>query len=106
MLHTLRLNGDFVDRHYLTRLCTALPQLRVLNIPDSRFICSGVSELSRLSNLEAVDLSYTVGMGTLTAHLKAPPSLRRCILRHVSDERQQQMVTQLLGPSVEVVIGQ
>jgi hypothetical protein len=103
-LHTLRLSGFLLGSPYFTRLCAALPQLRVLDITSSADISSGVSELSRLTNLEVVALWSREPVCTLTRHLKAPPSLRRCIL-HLCDERQKLEARELLGRSVEVVFG-
>jgi hypothetical protein len=103
-LHTLRLDGNFFDRANLTQLCASLPQLHVLAFSSSRKIGSGLSALTRLTNLEVVDLSFARELvGTLARHLKAPPSLRRCLLSGVGDERRQQRVRRLLGPSAEVV---
>jgi hypothetical protein len=102
-LHTLQLNGDLLNRTYLTRLCAALPQLRVLDVSSSANIGSGVSALSRLTNLEVVDMSATVEVGVLVRHLRAPPSLRRFLYKAPTDQEHRQRIRDLLGPRVRVV---
>jgi hypothetical protein len=102
-LTMLRLNGAFVTRRYVARLCGELPRLERLDVSGSRNVGSGLSALERLTNLEVVDLSNTVGVGQLAASLRVPPSLRLCLLRGLAVTLEEQhRVEQLLGPRVEV----
>jgi hypothetical protein len=101
-LHTLQLNGSFMDGPYLASLCAASPQLQVLDISGSHCIASGLSALALLTALEVVDLSDTVEVHQLERCLRAPPSLRRCHLSFLQPWEQQRAAA-LLGPLVEVV---
>jgi Leucine-rich repeat (LRR) protein len=102
-LRTLRLNGELLNRPYITRLCAALPQLCVLDVSGSANIGSGVSALSKLTNLEEVDLSATVEVGELVRHLKPPTSLRRFLYKAPLEQEHEQHIRALLGPRVRVV---
>jgi hypothetical protein len=89
-VEVLVLRDGGLDSSYFTQLCHSLPQLRVLDIGRNNSmeystgcgVGEGVAELSRLTNLEVVDLSGAVSWWEVCDNMRVPYSLTRLHLGH------------------------
>jgi hypothetical protein len=80
-LRTLLLSAMRVDAADMTSLCSALPDLRSLDISSNHTaIGAGLSSLALLPMLEVVCVEGVDRVGALAKHFRAPRSLRRCVL--------------------------
>jgi hypothetical protein len=97
-------HGGFVRPPCVAEVCSAMPQLRRLDLSGNSAMYGAVAFVALLTNLEELDLSETLSAVDIITYLRPPASLRRCVLRELcASAAELRKLREGLGRHVEVV---